>query len=81
MTAYYGKTIAYGSPMHSIFDYEYYNITMIILFQGISDRTVLSPTFAENMYGQRCENSSDIIADHVQYAVETNRRDIAPMVC
>ena len=60
MTAYFGKTIAYGSPMHSIFDY---NITMIISFQGISDRTVLLPTFAKNMYGRRCENSSDIIAN------------------
>ena len=76
-----GKTIAYGSPMHSIFNYEYYNITMIISFQGILDRTVLLPTFAENMYGQRCENSSDIIADHVQYVVETSCQDITPMVC
>ena len=38
-------------------------------------------TLAKNMYGRRCENPSDIIADHVQYAVKTNRRDIAPMVC
>ena len=67
--------------MHFIFNYEYYNITMIISFQGISDRTVLLPTFAKNMYGQRCQNSSDIIADHVQYAVETSRQDIASMVC
>ena len=40
----------------TIFDYKYYNITMIILFQGISGRTILSPTFTEIMYGWGCEN-------------------------